>query len=635
MKRLIALFLLAFGLADAANICVGPASTGSGSGADWSNIKSFTSFSNTWTRGNIYYLRDSDGTNYSISTTSFNATTALSGVTTIEWRKATVADHGVSTGWSDSMGDSTAIFDGTIGFKSTGYFILNGYSLGVGNYNCGIVVLNTTANTISTDQIDIWTNVDHVTVQYVEAYYQTSNDNYAYITGVGKTGIYLGTSTNTLISRCYIHGCDSLIYLGGGGTPSSLTIDNCMLQASRSSNNQVHENVVFCTRAHDSVFSNNTVWNYNAEGFFLTGFESPPYNWKIYNNTFWLGNSGSTPINPRGIELRQDYNYSGIEIIGNTFVDVGIGAILNRTAETGNTTTGCSAINNIQLNSAFSLGDFATKLTNTAVVSTIWTNYATGNFHLASDTATWTSQSSPYNVDKDGVTRTSSQGAYQYLASGAPTFSSASINSAGTSLTDVFSISTSVGAGGSGGMKVTCASIDYTATYASGAPGTSLVYTIAKAYQGATFTVTYTQPTNGLEATTGGADVVSFTAQPVTNNSTQVIPAPTSPSATATGSSTIDVNWTDASSGVTSFIIYRSLINGSFVQVGTAAAGVTVYHDSGLAQATQYYYVVASTAQGLTSTQTSSVNATTTGSGTPTTSGSLGRVDLKGKVVFQ
>ena len=37
------------------------------------------------------------------------------------------------------------------------------------------------------------------------------------------------------------------------------------------------------------------------------------------------------------------------------------------------------------------------------------------NFHLASDTSAWTSLASPYNVDPDGVTRTSSRGAYQFV----------------------------------------------------------------------------------------------------------------------------------------------------------------------------------------------------------------------------
>ena len=72
--------------------------------------------------------------------------------------------------------------------------------------------------------------------------------------------------------------------------------------------------------------------------------------------------------------------------------------------------------------------------------------------------------------------------------------------------------------------------------------------------------------------------------------------APTAPSdltATATGSSTIDLAWTDASSDETGFKIERSL-NGStgWTQIGTAAADATSYSDTGLSSGTAYYYRV-------------------------------------------
>ncbi len=218
-------------------------------------------------------------------------------------------------------------------------------------------------------------------------------------------------------------------------------------------------------------------------------------------------------------------------------------------------------------------------------------------------------------VNRDWVTGSAKPGytsyTYPYPLAAIPTLSSATINSAGTNLADVFSLSCTTGSGGSGGMKITIASVDYTGTYSSGSGSTTYNFTVAKVYQGATVTVTYTQPGNGIEATSDGTDVASFSAQAVTNSSTQVIPVPTSPGVTPTGQNTTTVNWTDASGGITSFKIYRSLTNGSFVQIGTAGAGATTYNDSGLAAGTQYYYTVASTAQGLTSSQTSSVNTTT------------------------
>jgi len=43
------------------------------------------------------------------------------------------------------------------------------------------------------------------------------------------------------------------------------------------------------------------------------------------------------------------------------------------------------------------------------------------DFHLASDLNNWYALGAPYNVDIDGVTRTSSRGAYQYTNNAAPT----------------------------------------------------------------------------------------------------------------------------------------------------------------------------------------------------------------------
>jgi hypothetical protein len=106
----------------------------------------------------------------------------------------------------------------------------------------------------------------------------------------------------------------------------------------------------------------------------------------------------------------------------------------------------------------------------------------------------------------------------------APTLSSRTIGTNGTTLTLGGSASLSVGAGGNGGFDVDCstAGSNITATYSSGAPGSSLVYTLGTTVNsGDTCDLDYTQPGNGIEATTGGADLASITSGSITNNSTQ------------------------------------------------------------------------------------------------------------------
>lgn len=70
-------------------------------------------------------------------------------------------------------------------------------------------------------------------------------------------------------------------------------------------------------------------------------------------------------------------------------------------------------------------------------------------------------------------------------------------------------------------------------TYSSGSGSTSLVYTCPQVYSGSTVTVSYTQPGDGWEDAAGN-DVVTFSDQAVTNNSTATVPAASSSGGTIT-----------------------------------------------------------------------------------------------------
>jgi hypothetical protein len=133
----------------------------------------------------------------------------------------------------------------------------------------------------------------------------------------------------------------------------------------------------------------------------------------------------------------------------------------------------------------------------------------------------------------------------------APTVSSATVLTEGNVLRMVFSESVTIGAGGNGGVTVTPSGGAATATYASGSGTNTLNYTLSRTLATSeTLTRTYVQPGNGIEATSGGADVASFTTQAVTNNT---INAPTIGTATATGTDAIDLTWTDNASNETQF----------------------------------------------------------------------------------
>lgn len=122
----------------------------------------------------------------------------------------------------------------------------------------------------------------------------------------------------------------------------------------------------------------------------------------------------------------------------------------------------------------------------------------------------------------------------------APTVSSATFAANGTSLTIAADETVSVGAGGNGGFTLTPTNggAAVTLSYASGSGSSSLVYTASRAVSDTeTLTLAYVQPGNGIEDAAGN-DLASFSAQAVTNNSTQN----NAPTDISLNSTTVSVN---------------------------------------------------------------------------------------------
>ncbi len=104
----------------------------------------------------------------------------------------------------------------------------------------------------------------------------------------------------------------------------------------------------------------------------------------------------------------------------------------------------------------------------------------------------------------------------------APTFSSATVGTNGTTITIVFSEAVTFGAGGNGGLSLDATGGAASLTYSSGSGSDTLVYTASRTIKSTESFVdlTYTQPGNGIEDLAGN-DLASFSGAPVTNNSTQ------------------------------------------------------------------------------------------------------------------
>lgn len=114
---------------------------------------------------------------------------------------------------------------------------------------------------------------------------------------------------------------------------------------------------------------------------------------------------------------------------------------------------------------------------------------------------------------------------------GGPTLESAAIDKSGRTLTVVWSEACSAGAGGSSGVAVTLGSGSAAVgVLKDGSSGSdtwvyALTPSVLPTATSGSITVAYTQPGDGIEATTGGADVATFSGSAVTNASTVIFRA--------------------------------------------------------------------------------------------------------------
>lgn len=137
----------------------------------------------------------------------------------------------------------------------------------------------------------------------------------------------------------------------------------------------------------------------------------------------------------------------------------------------------------------------------------------------------------------------------------------------------------------------------------------------AAIYQGAVSNVTV--------QTNQTTDVGAITMLPLTSPA-----APSGLNATAASASQINLTWTDNATNETGFKVERkSGINGTYAQIGMAAANAVSYSDNGLSASTTYYYRVRSTNSAGDSTAYSNESSTTTLAGGGG-GGALGTVQL-------
>lgn len=536
MKRLLIILLLLAANARAANVYIRQGAAGTATGADWTNALTQLP-DGAFVRGNTYYVADGTYNGFTINT-------VVSGTTLITVKKATIADHGTSTGWSDAFGDGQAILNRiaiTYGYVTIDGVFEYGFYIPVPEGQHGINVGGYEAVV-----------KDAITIKYVDLAGPAGSAALFYTQEtVGVYAAWFVVSpydfTNMLISHCSMHGMTTLNLLA---KHNGLIVEYCKLYDVRTSNiNGPHTNCVYINSSDNCTFRYNEVSNWDTTGYYMnqwSGTETRTGH-KIYGNWFhdsapgypgavyhsW-GNQNDAHVHNNTIQNVYSFFSSYNSVFTNSFCSNNI--LINVTVpqvdisgHNYNYFSGSDALGEANGIAAGSTNPFTTAPAISSSISSVLPRNK--GVALAAE----------YNTDATGATRggdgTWDIGARE--AGGAdvtpPTLFSSVINAAGTEITRTFLENVQHGAGGTGGWTITLTGGAITGTYNRGAGTTQLVYTLSRApLSTETGTDAYVQPGNGVEDGPPALnDLLSLSGFPITNNSVPDVVA--TPTASPTG----------------------------------------------------------------------------------------------------
>ena len=417
--------------ANAANIHVGATATGNGSGSDWNNAMGWGSIS--FARGNVYYIQDG-----SYGAKFFN--TAASGSTYITIKKATAADHGTDTGWASTMGDGQAIFTAPLKF-GTSYWIFDGVTRNEADWFAGgaygFVIQSPSGNYNQSVKIGGMTSTGSydyggTTASYVQI-------KYCYVAAQVMPSVAVRSyqfdcesgsqASGLLFSRCFIQNGNNHFFLRA---TTGAIVEYCASSAAKNSSENHGEIYNLYYNASGAVIRYSKGFNCydhgyveNAQGYYSGTAVAAivmSANCSIYGN-LWVNNcttdgavgwNGSNPAN----------KVTNLKFYNNTIIG-GSGAqgIMLETSSSG-----CVAYNNIWFGSTpgfqavthnyNAAGSSLGEANGQTITSSIFVNYAGGDYRLASATSAGTPLAAPFDTDLLGTTRgadgTWDRGAYEF-----------------------------------------------------------------------------------------------------------------------------------------------------------------------------------------------------------------------------
>lgn len=385
---------------------------GTASGNDWTNA--YTTLPATLARDTTYWIADGSYSSYTFDDT-------LSGTLVIRIKKATASLHGTDTGWDAAYGDGQATFGAVT--ITRGYYTIDGstrnesdwfstsaygFKVGTGSESVQINFSNGEGALDGCKIRYVWTpglgpQTYGAGAYAVQLYNGTGSGSFTYnnhlfsrcLITESSNGWFLRSAHNCTVEYCASDNMWSNDLGGGnhgevwnfyfGGSQNHIVRFNKVTRAFLDGTNKAWGTAIIAIAdgSDGHEIYGNTFYDCNcadgAMGF--TGNAGSPgdaSNCKVYNNTFAKFTGSSSIQFPTG---------SSNDITNNLWVTAA-GAGITSPSSTIRTNT-------------------------TAGAQSLFTNYGTGDLHLANATITSTSLGSPYDTDMDGVARSVSIGAYE------------------------------------------------------------------------------------------------------------------------------------------------------------------------------------------------------------------------------
>lgn len=412
----------------------GTGSCNSGGSGNWNTANACDVLPTTLVRGDTYYIADG-------SYASRTLNTAVSGTTVIAIKKATVADHGTSTGWDDTYGDGQAAF-GVLTI-TTGYWMIDGVFKNSSDWFDGTGYGFKFATASDAKGIIITNNPNNVILQY--AY--IVGDNPPTESGIGPYAVIMnqtdtGNSTGVQWRHLFVAGSsNNMVPWNSTGT----LIEYCALDDNWSTDGNHGESI----NAYFSVFDLTVRYNKirNGAGTAIISVASDAGSGNnprlfIYGNVFYDWDAGDGSIGFLG-SVSSDGDMSNSRIYNNTFVNMISNPDISAPQGTGNLirnnlwvtypgTVGIDSPSSTKSHNAISGSSGSTMGTSlqTSVPTSIFVDYTNRDLRLSGATSAGvilTNETAggylqTYDTDMLGNLRgadgTWDRGAFEFVASG-------------------------------------------------------------------------------------------------------------------------------------------------------------------------------------------------------------------------